>query len=484
MLFSCGEDFLSTEPHTYTDAAYWETADQAEAALAGVYTPFQEEEALGGEEWCGMECFSDNAYLNDNSYSDFESMSEFTATQNTEGDLSQNSYSAYYQVIKRANDVLANVPDMDFDDADQQDRILGEANFLMAFAYFQLTIRYGGLPIYDVDDSEAALVRASQDSTWGVIEDALITAEDQLTWDHSQGRPGLGAVYGLLAKVYAYQENWSDAKDAAETVIKSGYHDLYADYRDLFTIDNETDNEFLWSLGAREDEYPITPVLLLPNNVWNGLHDESEGEGWRLVSPTDSFYNSYLDGDLRKEATVAWKEKDTVTYNGSTDIIQAPNNKSNVVCIKYMQPYAEEYTGWRPGLDVPAVRYADVLLIEAEAIMNLNGGGPDNSEVGVSAAAEYFNLVHERAGLAAIAAPTFNDLVYERRMEMAFEGGDRHFDLVRWGMAQSVYNGYPAEGTYKPERTYDPEVHNLLPYPQEEIDNSNGTITQNPGYTE
>jgi len=114
--------------------------------------------------------------------------------------------------------------------------------------------------------------------------------------------------------------------------------------------------------------------------------------------------------------------------------------------------------------------------------MNLNGGGPENRTTGVAAAATYFNLVRERAGLDPIAAPTFNDLMYERKMELAFEGGDRHFDLVRWGLAAEVYNALPAEGTYKPKRTFVPATHNLLPYPQQEIDNSNESLKQNPGY--
>lgn len=106
LLNSCSEGFLNKDPHEFTDAAFWKTAAQAESALAGVYTPLQDEEALGGEEWCGMEAFSDIGYMNDN-YSDFIAMSEFRAVQNTENDLSLNSYKSYYKVIKRANDVLA-----------------------------------------------------------------------------------------------------------------------------------------------------------------------------------------------------------------------------------------------------------------------------------------------------------------------------------------------------------------------------------------
>jgi len=480
IMTSCGEDFLAKEPHVFTSAAFWKNADQAESALAGAYSPLQEEEALGGEEWCGMEAFSDNGYMND-PYPDFVAMSEFTATQNTENDLSWRSYRAYYRTIKRATDVLTYVPDMDID-ANQKKRILGEANFLVAFSYFQMVIRYGGMPIYDPNDLPSALVRASAEETWQVIENSLLSATEQLSWDHQEGRPGLGAAWGMLAKVYAYEEKWTAAKTAAENVINSGKHALWVDYAEVFTIEKENVSEILWGLGARPNEYPITPVLMLPNNVWNGLHPEPAGEGWRLVSATSYFYDSYQANDKRKAGTVAKRGVDVVTYNGSTDILQAPNNQSPVVCIKYMSPYAVAYSSWAAGLNVPALRYADVLLIHAEAIMNLNGGGPANRTVGVSAAANSFNLVRQRAGLEAIASPNFNDLMYERRMELAFEGGDRHFDLVRWGLAQEVYNSLPAEGSYKPARTFVPARHNLLPFPQREIDNSGGSIINNPGY--
>ncbi|MBX2925064.1 MAG: RagB/SusD family nutrient uptake outer membrane protein [Chitinophagaceae bacterium] len=480
LLTACSKDFLNKEPHEFTDAVFWKTADQAESALGGVYSPLQGEEALGGEEWCGMEAFSDIGYMNDN-YSDFIAMTEFRAVQNTENDLSLNSYKSYYQVIKRANDVLYNVPGIDMDQT-QKNRILGEANFLLAFAYFQEVIRYGGVPVYDPSNTESALTRATGEQVWGAIETSLKDATTQLPFDHEEGRPGQGAAWGLLAKAYAYQKKWQDCKDAAEKVISSGKHSLYPVYSDLFTLDHDNESELLWVLGARYDSYPITPVLYLPNNVWGGAHAEPVGEGWRLVSATNAFYDTYQPGDKRKKATVAKRNVDVITYNGSTDILKAPNNQSEVVCVKFMQPYAADYTGWAPGLNVPALRYADILLLHAEAMMNLNGGGPENRTTGVTVAAQSFNLVRERAGLDAIAAPTFNDLMYERKMELAFEGGDRHFDLVRWGLAAEVYNSLTAEGTYKPKRTFLPATHNLLPYPQQEIDNSNGSIEQNPGY--
>src|SRR4051794_32471250 len=193
LLFSCSKDFLNKEPHESTDAVFWRTADQAESALAGVYTPLQEEEALGGEEWAGMEAFSDIGYMNDN-YADFIAMTEFRATQNTENDLSLNSYKEYFKVIKRANDVLTHVPGISMDEP-QKKRILGEANFLLAFAYFTEVIRYGGVPIYDNANAQSSLVRASEADIWALIESSLKAAAGQLAFDHEKGRPGLGAVW-------------------------------------------------------------------------------------------------------------------------------------------------------------------------------------------------------------------------------------------------------------------------------------------------
>jgi starch-binding outer membrane protein, SusD/RagB family len=482
LLSGCSKSFLDKEPHELTDAAFWKTAEQAESALAGAYTPLSDEEALGGEEWCGMETFSDIGYMNDN-YPDFIAMSEFRANQNTENDLSLNSYKEYFQVIKRASDVLFHVPDIDMDET-QKKRILGEANFLRAYGYFTLANRYGGVPLYDpANQDESASVRASADEIWAAIESSLTTATTQLSFEHNrEGRPAAGAAWGLLAKVYAYEKKWAESKAAAEMVINSGKHSLLPTYSDLFTIEHEMNDETLWALGAREGSNPITSMIMLPNDVWGGTHDEQTGAGWRLVSATENFYESYEPDDVRKEATVAKRNVDMVTYNGVTDILKAPNNQSPVVCIKFQQPFKNVVVNFSPGLDIPAIRFADVLLLHAEAIMNLNGGGPSNRTTAVAAAAESFNLVRERAGLDPITAPTFNDLMYERKAELAFEGGDRHFDLVRWGLAEEVYNALPAEGTYKPKRTFIPAKHNLLPYPQREIDNSSGTIDQNPGY--
>src|SRR3546814_820474 len=189
--WGCSDSFLDSDPHEFTDAVFWQTAEQAEGALAGAYSPLQDEEALGGEEWCGMEAFSDIGYMNDN-YSDFIAMTEFRATQNTENDLSHNSYRSYYKVVKRAGDILYRVPAINMDNS-RRTRILGEANFLQAYAYFVLVQRYGGVPLYDLTNLDSATVRAVVHARWLTIESRLPQANGSIPLDDKPGRRELGA---------------------------------------------------------------------------------------------------------------------------------------------------------------------------------------------------------------------------------------------------------------------------------------------------
>ena len=158
------------------------------------------------------------------------------------------------------------------------------------------------------------------------------------------------------------------------------------------------------------------------------------------------------------------------------------------MCAKFSKAY-EGLTEWQweSGADIPLLRYADVLLLDAEADIFLAGGGPANPTLGVPAAANSFNEVRLRAfGADAskrIPAPTFNDLVKERRCELAYEG-ERHFDLVRWGLAKDIYAAAKDDDQHGP-RTFDPVKNAHFPIPQKEIENTDYKLINNPapGYS-
>jgi len=221
----------------------------------------------------------------------------------------------------------------------------------------------------------------------------------------------------------------------------------------------------------------ILPGVMLENKGW-GLYN-----GWGYYTPTKELYDAYEEGDVRREATIL-KPGDTFQFFGETKTYSSTNSLSGFQFRKYMEPFSYANpigtyispNGDHPttALNPPLLRYAEVILIKAEAEL-MQG---KNADVEI-------NMIRNRAGLSSVTNADMNELKKQRRCEFAGEWADRHRDLVRWGDAQSVYaqplHGYSGAVVW-PGRTFDPAVDNVWPVPQTEIDNSGGIITQNAGW--
>lgn len=501
------------------NATFWGSKDDIIYGLNAAYEPFYHEEGYGrGHWWAGAA--SDDMNINRNK-SDDEALTQFTlAGRNNNSGGQADNWELMYRTIRRANDVMRyTTPNIDMTEK-ERDIILGEANFLCAYAYFYLAKRYGGLPFYDYNNpDDFNKSRETKEVTYQKIETYLNNAikhfENQSLWTRSDddwGRPNLGAAYGLLAKLYAhwatptnYVEKYTKAKVAAEKVINSNAYELNTSnnngYAHLFSIDGEKSSEVLFNLTNKpvRNQGTVTSVICLAGNM-------SGGTGWYYFAPTKSLFQAYDAGDLRREVTVK-TVGDLVSYKpyikklqdevqkagGDPNSIVAPqpirtedisDMKTGYMCGKYLAAYDKlESWNWEAGQDIPLLRFADVLLIHAEAEIFLAGGSASNRTQGVSAAAISFNKVRERAFgnnvSKAIAAPTFNDLVKERRCELAYED-ERHYDLVRWGLAKEVYGATTTDLDPRGPRQFDPVVHAHFPLPQSIIDDSHGLLTNNP----
>lgn len=477
---SCSENFLDKTP--YGLGSFWNTEEDAELGINAAYEPLYFEESYGrGHFW--LSTAGDDFIVNKNKTAVIN-MTSFTTNVNVAG-YSQSYWSDFYKIIRRSNDVLKNVPGIEMNEQ-LKNRILGEANFLLGFAYFQLIQKYGGVPFYDYEEEDNInKPRLSREESYTRVENYLKVAVDLLSeWQYSGeevGRPHKGSALGLLAKVYAFQGKWTECKSASDKLINSQQYELLPNYQDVFSIAYEKSSEHLFSLQCKavRHESTITSIVHLPGSITNG-------SGWNYFAPTTSLAKAYEEGDMRKDATLVSIDGGEFTFDGSTielskDIVGSWG--TDYICVKFAHPYREKYVGWESGLDIPILRYSDVLLLNAEATIMLNNGGPENRDLGVSEAAESFNKVRVRAfngdEQKAISAPSFNDLVKERRCELAFEEC-RHYDLVRWGLAEEIYNA----GVDDPRgpRSYNPSIHNVFPLPQGELDNSNGVLEQNPGY--
>lgn len=483
---------LEREP--YGIANFWKTETDAQLGLNAAYAPLYEEEGYGeGHFWAGGASDDMITYPNEGTAN---AVCEFRSATNDSWGMYDN-WQFMYRTIRRASDVIKNVPGIQMNES-SKNRILGEANFLCGHTYFFLAKRYGGLPFYDnTKPEEINKPRETKAETYRRIEAYLLKSieyyEKEGLWqrnDDDLGRPNLGAAYGLLAKVYAHWGKFQECKTACEKVIGSGKYQLDTNnnngFADLFSPAGEKNTEVLFNLVNTPVRHKgtVTSVILLPSGL-------SGGTGWNGFAPTKSLYDAFEAGDLRKYVTVVGPG-DEVNYLGVNTVITADdltNMQTGFACNKYAAGYNDmtEFN-WETGADIPLLRYSDVLLLHAEAIMQLAGAGPNNPNVGVAAAAESFNKVRVRAFgnnvAKAIAAPTFNDLVKERRCELAYED-DRHFDLVRWGMAQSIYNSATTATDPRGARNFVAGKHDHLPLPQREIDNSNGVLINNPspGYS-
>ena len=383
-------------------------------------------------------------------------------------------WSGYFQGVFRANQVIANVPEIDMDE-ELKSRLIGEARFLRAYFYFFLVRTYGDLPLIDrpLNPDEYTQARVSKEEIYEFIEEDFRFAAANLPkkseYDPSElGRATAGAAKSFLAKVHLFQNEYQEAFNLAQEVITSGEYELYPDYEGIFRREGEHSSESIFEVstvaleagGGGSQFNEVQGIRGNPNN------------GWGFNGPSDDLMAAYEENDPRLAATII-NAGDTLP---SGEIVMPdPNMGDNArFSRKAWLPERPPSGFGNSGANIRLFRYADLLLIAAEAANET--GNPTQ-------AMEYVNRVRERARqgneniLPDVTVTDQDELrmaIYqERRVELAMEQ-HRYFDLVRQGRAQEVFAELGI--------TWIPGKHEVYPVPQSEIDISGGSITQNPGY--
>ena len=379
-----------------------------------------------------------------------------------------------YIGVGRCNQAIENVPKFNIDAA-LKDRLIGEAKFLRAWYYFNLVRCYGGVPKIDrvfsadsIDQVTAAYTRATREEIYDLIVSDLTEAINKLPAKTAYsaidlGRASKGSAQGLLAKVRMYQKNWTDALANADAVINSGIYGLESDYGVIWRQSSENGKESLFEIQGQDG-----------NEGWGiggyFVHQGTRGSitggygGWGFNTPTADLEAAYEAGDKRKDQTI-YKPGQTL-WDGAV-VGAAPNPRYNYKA--YVSQSKEvNYDDWWSGKNIRVLRYAEILLIKAEAA----------NELGQTAVAQTaLNLVRNRAGLANTTATNQADLRNaiwkERRVELAMEH-DRFFDLVRQGRAGTVLRAHG--------KAFVDGKHEFFPIPLNQILISQGRLTQNPGY--
>lgn len=375
-------------------------------------------------------------------------------------------FEANYQGINRANQALSILPQLNQASPSLVARLIGEAKFLRALYYFNLVRCYGGVPIVDhvpnpssEDDKIMQLQRKTKEEVYAFIEkdlsDAITALPTKFSYTGTDvGRASKGAALALMMKVNLYQKKWQKVVDYGNQI--SGYS-LTPNYADIFKISGENNQESIFEIQAEGG----TPSKGIEGySVSQGARGAG-GWGWGFNTPSQTLVNAYEAGDLRKNATIIFAG--TTLYDGRVVPLTVSNPRYNYKC--YSSAYSD---AWESDQNMRILRYADVLLMMAEA----------QNELGqTSSAILLVDQIRARAGLLSTNATSQSAVriaIYkERRFEFAMEY-DRWFDIIRTGQAQSAM---AADG-----KTFVVGKHELFPLPQTFLNQAGSFSTQNPGY--
>ena len=470
---SCGEEYLNPLPDTVVSLdSYFASDEDVLSGIYGIYDAIQgtnenTETNIGRAnrgvqfEHLLTEHRTDNtrnATL-EGSKSDFHRY--VVEAVNVE---SEDYYQSMYEVIFRANNIMNYI-----DIANESNRAsyAAEAKFLRAYAYFKLVRLFGDVPlvttVIDPGNTEALFTRSPESEIYAQIIADLQEAIDVLD-NSSKSRASKAAAQGILAKVYLSQAspNYAGAEALCEAIIGSGEFSLMADFHDVFY--SELNNEILFAIqymaGNSNESQSFSSEFTSSTRA--GREDGQNIVNANLKADFDAF------GGNRTAVSITSIVGEQALEDDENEVIKFLPEGSDIS----VSPPSYGGNARDAGNDYIALRYADILLLHVEATM---AGGPATVDPDAVAS---FQMVRDRAGLTApVATVTKEDLLTERRVELAFEN-QRYFDLIRFGVFDEVLSAHSTEMGY----LYDTRNARLLPIPQRERNLSGGLLTQNPGY--
>ena len=471
------EDFLQKDPQgELTQEAFPVTASDALLATNAVYVSIRTWAYHSGG-YPILDIMSDDAHKGSNPNDQLPTVGPYeTFTHTTTQDGLDRWWSALYEGIKRANVVIEKVPSINMNEQ-LRNRYIAEASFLRGLFYFDLVRAFGGVPKVTSTTPATKTPRSTDAEIYELIISDLEFAaqhlpEKSLYAPDDAGRATKGAAKSLLARVYLFMGDYKNVEKYALEVIASDEYDLEDDFADANGKNGEHGIESVFEIGAMEVEGAGGNQYANTQGVRG-----SPNRGWGFNRPSLDLRYSFEEGDPRLDATIIDLGETLdgifIIGDGTTpDVVVVNGIVTEVECYnqKVWYPGTNTITQW--GHNRRLIRYADVLLMAAEAL-NENDKPGD--------ALPFLNEVRERArgGNGSILPDVTvteknalrNAILEERRHELALEG-HRFWDLVRTGRAAIVLGPLG----------FQTGKHELLPIPQNEIDISQGSLQQNPNW--
>ena len=508
-----------TSPTTVSDEIFWTQENDAILSLNGIYSSLP-----GWFDVIGLDGMTDNGAVN----RQFDNRYVFSdGTFDSQSGYARGLWVQFFNGVARANILLGNIDRIPAGkiDAAKKPRYVAEARFLRGVMYLQLVSLFGDvpMPLVPMTDAEArTLTNTPAAQIYNQILadfDAAIPVLPASYTGNDVGRATKWAALAFKARAALYAGRYQIAADAAKLVIDGGAFTLHPNYAQLFSYAGEGSKEIILARN-----YAKTAQAAGQNNNIFGEYGPPTNSASGHVVPIRALVDAYLMKDGLPTSTSPlfvnkpWTPTDTLSYTSNRDprlaatILYpgapwdggtfdsrpvAGNTKPEKINLgnenvsvtgfnirKYIDLTDKADRG-NGGIDVILMRYADVLLMYAEAKLALG----QNDALALNA----FNLVRTRAGMPTVTTLTQADVRLERRVELAFEGL-RLVDIRRWKIAEQVMPTpvvtgidyindagtkitatYPASARQFPARAY------LWPIPQSELD-LNPNLKQNPGF--
>lgn len=449
LMTSCGDSFFDLEPaSSVTIDKVYKTASDYNVAVIGCYAKLQSQVNFYTE--C-CEYRSDNLSLDAPTAGTQDRYDIDHFTEKPSNGILSSYWANFNNNVYRCNLLLDQIDGANFAE-NLKKQYKGEAMFIRALNYFNMYRIWGGVPAtkHVVSAAEALKVaRYSDEQMFDLIAGDLkeIVDNNYLPETYSSadmGRATSGAAKALLGKVYLTFHKWTEAKDILSQLI--GKYQLVSPIAQVFNVDNKNNNEIIFAVHFNKE------IEGEGHSYWYNLTNASDD-----TNQTSSLLNTFPTGDTRK---------DLITY------VQVEKN------VRLMNKFydTKSPTFKTVGNDQILLRYADVLLMYAEALNEIQYDASDGS-----LALKYLNAVRQRAGISNLTVkqlPTQEKfrkgILVERQREFPYED-QRWFDLVRMGFAKSVMaeNGVEIK-----------DYQLLFPIPQQEIEKvgDKSILWQNPGY--
>jgi len=468
-LASCNKDFIERPSLSGASVSnYYNTADQVRAATSTIYSGLAwsgfEERALD----CIGEVYGGNEFVTGTDETPFLRFT-VSGTSTRLNDCWKSCYKVNgwtSALIKTLEQKKAAGGDATFIDP-----AIAECHFLRGTVYFYIARIWGDVPII-TDPGAIALTgdfripRYYQEDVLRFALEELQLAEAGLPETDVPGRVTKYSAKGMMAKIYLYQKDYANAKAKASEVIESGYFDLVDDYAGMFNSSANNNNiETLFAIQHQCTMNPWGSANQMNPDRGPGNMQTDQASMWELYRPSLDLLSAYETSDRRRKGSVmehgwtmpAWKPQKLPQDDGSFTANDAAYNTFMAAGYKYdtlqntsqggqkndvrsniakyvvgpgLKYGGEAVIGMNTGINFMMLRYADILLIFAEATLGTNASTTD------ATALDAFNDVRERAGLSAKSSITLNDILKERRVEFAFEG-DYWFDIQRQGFAKA-----------------------------------------------